>query len=271
MSLLGDYSRHKVFYSLLKAFSEPISTSTTVPISTIKTTSKSTATPLTPIIPMVPIALTKKDFFVENLTMNSLKNSENQLALSLRHRSLIGEAMSAVIRRAGTAAPPYISALISVCIKIVRIRPLVEEDKLIEKTVNLNSMIIRKNFEEIPVTESGSIGINNKKNSVNSVNNVIDSNNVRKKKDKIIKSNDDNKNYNTDDNDNISLAAYASDRALLRQSAMSLLADSIVSAGWSASNYLIDILDVATGMLSIEGMNKVTQTSTNIRRFRFCM
>jgi hypothetical protein len=50
----------------------------------------------------------------------------------------------------------------------------------------------------------------------------------------------------------VSAAALVGDEALLRQSAMSLLAEAVVCAGYSGSKYFMDILDIATGVLSME-------------------
>jgi len=69
----------------------------------------------------------------------------------------------------------------------------------------------------------------------------------------------------------VATAAYIGDNALLRQSAMSLLAEGVVCAGWSASKYFMDIIDIATGVLSMEGEGTgkgkgTSQMSLNIRR-----
>ena len=46
--------------------------------------------------------------------------------------------------------------------------------------------------------------------------------------------------------------AALADMLLLRQSALSLLADSVTCAGWDAQKYIADVVDVACGILSLE-------------------
>lgn len=154
--------------------------------------------------------------------------------LSPRHRSLVGEALATVMRRAGDAAPSLVPLLVPSCIRVARMRPSAEDSVLVESLVNLRAMTMAKSADDMMSgDDSESEG------------------RVRGKAPAV---------------DTLS-AALAGDRALLRQSAMSLLAEAVVCAGWSASNYLIDILDIAAGVLSMEGVAHSTQISSSIRRY----
>lgn len=65
----------------------------------------------------------------------------------------------------------------------------------------------------------------------------------------------------------VDAAVAVADRAILRQSALSLLAEAVVVAGWSAnapSTRLIDVVDIATGVLSME--TAPSQAATSCRR-----
>jgi Required for nuclear transport of RNA pol II C-terminus 1 len=156
--------------------------------------------------------------------------------LSPRHRSLVGEALATVLRRAGDAAPSLVPLLVPSCIHVARVRPSAEDSRLVESLVDLRAMTMARSADDaapevVPVPSSTCA-----KAPVNEA----------------------------------SSAALAGDRALLRQSAMSLLAEAVVCAGWSASKFLIDILDIAAGVLSMEGLAHSTQTSSSIRRYPPC-
>ena len=65
----------------------------------------------------------------------------------------------------------------------------------------------------------------------------------------------------------VDAAVAVADCAILRQSALSLLAEAVVLAGWSAnapSTRLIDVVDIATGVLSMETAS--SQAATSCRR-----
>ena len=154
---------------------------------------------------------------------------------SPRLRALVGEALASVLRRAGDAAPPLVPSLVAACITVVRARASDEAVGLVEDHVNLRTMIVKRPAQ----TDSSA-----------------------------------EQTHQSDEHTQAALAvdltvaaAAAADIALLRQSAMSLLAESAVCAGWTASKYLLDILDIAVGVLTLEGMNRRTQTSSSIHRY----
>ncbi len=64
--------------------------------------------------------------------------------------------------------------------------------------------------------------------------------------------------------DNIDAAIMSADSVFLRQSAMSLLAEAMGLAGWSASKHIVDVLDIAINSLRIEIQS--TQESISMRR-----
>jgi len=146
-----------------------------------------------------------------------------------RYRSLVGEALAHVLRRAGAAAPPLVPALVAACVVLARTRPSMEDAaRLDDGAVNLSTMHVAP---------------------------------------AVLDDDDD------DDDDGggaavkTEAAAAAADRAVLRQSALSLLAEAAVSAGWAASalsTRLLDMLDVATGVLAMETV--ASQAATASRR-----
>lgn len=150
--------------------------------------------------------------------------------LSYRHRSLVGEALATVLRRAGDAAGPLVPLLVPTCIRVARVRPSSEDTRLVENQVNLRTMKMDRREDDATLE-------------------------------------DDSSTHDQAALDDTLSAALASDRALLRQSAMSLLAEAVVCAGWGAPKYLVDILDIAAGVLSMEGVAHRTQTSSSIRRY----
>jgi Required for nuclear transport of RNA pol II C-terminus 1 len=177
----------------------------------------------------------------ENLRSGSSSSAKDRavqgtahILLSPRHRSLVGEALAAVLRRAGDAAPSLVPLLVPSCIRVARARPSAEDSQLVESLVNLRTMTMARSADDAtPEDEGETKGSTRDEAPVGCA----------------------------------LLAALAGDRALLRQSAMSLLAEAVVCAGWSASKYLVDILDIAAGVLSLEGSAHSTQTSSSIRRF----
>jgi hypothetical protein len=212
LTKLADLSRHLVFYKLLESFSSRT-------IEKNSPLSPSSSTFLTPSL----IAAAKSIPF-----QSLIPEAENGMILPAKQRALVGEALSCILRRAGDAAPPLVPALVAACIRVVRVRPTVEDERSSQGLVDLSTMKICKDSEE----ERDSVG---------------------------------------DRKRDVTTAAFVGDNALLRQSAMSLLAEAVVCAGWSASKYFMDIIDIATGVLSMEGVGggkgKVTsQMSLNIRR-----
>ena len=172
--------------------------------------------------------------------------------LSLRHRGMVGEALAVVLRRAGDAAPPLVPRLVSACLRVVRTRPTAAQSSAVESKVNLLTMRISKDDDIC----------------------TANNNNANNDNDDVVVDDDD------DDEDNAAsrrrrrqnavaaeakveakieasrrltdFAALSADAILLRQSAVSLLAESMAAAGWSAARHLADVLDVAIGILTME-------------------
>ena len=138
---------------------------------------------------------------------------------SVRYRALLGESLAVVMRRAGPAAVPLVPGLVAACVKMARTRMSREDALLVDAAVNLSTMRV------VTAPIAGHHG-----EEVEGVESLVD--NVDRE-----------------------AAAGAADRAILRQSALSLLAEAVVCAGWSASlqsTRLFDIIDIATGVLSME-------------------
>ena len=155
---------------------------------------------------------------------------------SVRYRALLGESLAVVIRRAGPAAVPLVPGLVAACVKMARTRLSREDALLVDAAVNLNTMRVitvpEKGDEAEGVESSQSLEIEG-------------GGNVDRE-----------------------AAAGAADRAILRQSALSLLAEAVVCAGWSASalsTRLFDVLDIATGVLSME--TESSQIAVATRRY----
>ena len=173
----------------------------------------------------------------ERTTLESEHSIEGSAGYhSPRLRALVGEALACILKRAGDCAPPLVPSLVAACITVVRERASDKAVGLIEDHVNLRTMIVKKITQADPISEQTSQSDKHTQAAGLAVDLTV-------------------------------AAAVAADIALLRQSAMSLLADSVVCAGWTASKYLLDIIDVAVGVLSLEGLKKRTQTSSSIHRY----
>lgn len=159
-----------------------------------------------------------------------------------RRRSLIAEALSSILRRAGDIAPKFVPYIVTSCNKIIKSRLNEKDESRIEELVDLSSMRIKN-------------GCNTSNNSSNNNDNDEDNNEGDIKM----------KRKNEKNEKKIIKAALLSDTVLLRQSAVSLLSEAISVAGWSAAIYMIDTLDIALGILTFE--TKSTQTNRSIRRY----
>ena len=291
ISKLADINRSAVFFTLLDAFSNTSTTSTSASTSSLNSFApgrQSVSTSMS-----IPTE-NDNDNISKNMITTRNKNEEGEEqkvknkfkmkmkmkmkmdderailegkseVLSLRHRALIGEALSDVLKRAGEAAPPFVPALIAACIKIVRVRASKEEEMSLEDFVNLKTMTIaphvtiekekeKKNEMQSNVKEveegSGKVERKRERNEVE----------VERKKESEEISAERKRERE------VLVAAHNADIALLRQSAISLLAEAVVCAGWIASNFLSDILDIATHVLALEGREHFSQTSSVMRR-----
>jgi len=158
----------------------------------------------------------------------------NDLSLSERRRSLIGEALSSILRKSGDIAPKFVPFIVVACIKLIKKRLDIKDENQVEDLIDLRNMKINRTHDE----------------------NIEDDEDLKSKRKNEIK--------NEMNEMKILNAALSADSILLRQSAVSLLAEAISTAGWSAANYMIDTLDIAVGILTFE--MKLTQANRSIRR-----
>ena len=256
ISQLADIDRWCVFTALLESFSDQSNTFS----SNSSSSSRSTATG------ELSISVLKQDEksvrgirSMEKMEKDKEMDSENGSVrerrmdrLTLRHRSLLGEALSTVLKRAGDAAPPFVPALVSACIRIVRVRASTEEESSVEDYVNLKTMILSTTSGKEKVKDS--LAIRKEREPV-----------AEKNKEKE-KEKEEEKEQEKEGKSELEAAAHNADTVLLRQSALSLLADAVVSAKWIASKYLTDILDIATHVLTLEGREHFSQTSSVMKR-----
>ena len=158
------------------------------------------------------------------------------LVSSVRYRALLGESLIVIIRRAGPAAVPLVPSLVAACVKMARTRLSREDALLVDAVVDLSTMRV----VAAPITSDEVDGVESSQSQV------------------------------AEEVDNVDreAAAGAADRAILRQSALSLLAEAVVCSGWSASaqsTRLFDVLDIATGVLSME--TESSQIAVATRRY----
>ena len=226
---------------------------------------------------------------MKNLSITSKERDDN--SYSLRHRALIGEALGTVVRRAGEAAIPYIPFLIPACITVVRVRVSTDEETILDGYVNMKSMAIARST--IDMNEVTNEEKQDEKNDENK-------NETRKKREKsaerrivggeknslgdgrktevaervrerelekeLEKKRQINENLVAEYESKIISASYAADSVILRQSALSMLAEAVVGAGWIASKYLTDVLDIVIHIIALEGRIYNTQASLVMKR-----
>ena len=268
ISQLADIDRWCVFSAMLKLFADESNTSDSN--SSLSSRSPGTSGP--------PISVLKQnEQNVEIVTeTKSIEEKERNFEigkeigrtkerrtepLTLRHRSLLGEALSTVLKRAGDAAPPFVPSLVSACIRIVRVRANTVEESSVEDYVNLKTMTL----SATPARErmKGSVVDQREKES------LVEKNkreNIEKKEKEREGENEWERKRLYKIDIEMEMAAHNADTVLLRQSALSLLADAVVSANWIASKYLTDILDIATHVLTLEGRENFSQTSSVMKR-----
>lgn len=179
------------------------------------------------------------------------KSDEHSVCVSTRHRALIGEALGTLLRRAGDAASPLVPHLVAVCVRVARTRLSEEEEKSLEGFADLRTMTLIR-----PITDGNSTSTNEVTDPTSSLNNN------EKEEESAVKEEKQHQQQAA-----TAAAAVAGDSVFLRQSALSLLADAVVCSGWGASKYLIDIVDIATGVLALEGKKFSTQASSSARRY----
>ena len=178
------------------------------------------------------------------------------VCVSTRHRALIGEALGILLRRAGDAAPPLVPSLVAVCVRVARTRLSKEEEASLEGFADLRTMtLIRPVKDDKTITPM----------ALKDDNGIKPASSVTDEKDEG--EGVENAQVQQRHQAASATAAAAGDSVFLRQSALSLLADAVVCSGWGASKYLVDIVDIATGVLAMEGIKFSTQASSSARRY----
>ena len=188
---------------------------------------------------------------IETSQCEEEKSDGQGVCVSTRHRALIGEALGTLLRRAGDAAPPLVPNLLAVCVRVARTRLSKEEENSLEGFADLRTMTLIR-----PITDGNSTSANEVANPTSSLNSKKEEEESTVKEEQQLQQ-----------QVATAAAAVAGDSVFLRQSALSLLADAVVCSGWGASKYLIDIVDIATGVLAMEGKKFSTQASSSARRY----
>lgn len=147
-----------------------------------------------------------------------------------RSRTLLGEALIFGVRRSGNGAVVYADMLVPICIRVCR------------------GDADRKMFQSI--IDSSNSWSADKVNilSVDSTQPTLG----------------DSSFISTDEDNNL-LVALAADAALLRQSAVSLLAEFISIVGFGSSKYLYDVLQLAADIIKVE--HKSNTVAITMRRY----
>lgn len=178
------------------------------------------------------------------------------VCVSTRHRALIGEALGVLLRRAGDAAPPLVPSLVAVCVRVARTRLSKEEEASLEGFADLRSMILIRPVKDDKIVTQTAVKDNNGTKPASNIND-------KKDEGEVVENVQEQQQHQAA----TATAATAGDSVFLRQSALSLLADAVVCSGWGASKYLVDIVDIATGVLAMEGIKFSTQASSSARRY----
>lgn len=145
---------------------------------------------------------------------------EVSATLPHRQRALLGEAVCLWLRGGGSAGDrSIVGPLIAVCVRVARGR----RDLLVPNSTSTVTVDLQKfRIQEIETQTDIPKDHNKQRPPVPTVTLSVAS------------------------------VAESADRVLLRQSALSLLAEAVVAAGFGAAPYLADIVDVATGVLVME-------------------
>jgi hypothetical protein len=161
-------------------------------------------------------------------------------------RAMVGEALAQLLVRAravkDTRPAHYqkvvqmLPPLVAVCLKLSRQRPTSAAVVAVQDSVDLNRMRIiatapdSASSSELATTDSATLALRSQTSEAD-----------------------------------IAIAAAAADQDILRQSAVALLAEAVVTAGEGAYRYLDDVLDIAVGVLSME--TEFTQSARAVRRY----
>jgi hypothetical protein len=166
--------------------------------------------------------------------------------LSLKSRSLVGEAISFILRRAGEAAPPLVPPVVNGCLKLIRQRQSQAEIGFVNELVDMRKMTLRADLLQETGTFEGESDLGQVPDSRTDLGATVDEETP------------------IEGHAVLEAAASLCDAALLRQSAMSLLAEAVVAAGLTADRYLTDVLDAAVGVLTFERLR--SEVASAMRR-----
>jgi hypothetical protein len=161
-------------------------------------------------------------------------------------RAMVGEALAQLLVRAravkDTRPAHYqkvvqmLPSLVAICLMLSRQRPTSAAVMAVQDSVDLNRMRIiataldSATSSELTTTDSATLALRSQTTEAD-----------------------------------ISAAAAAGDQDILRQSAVALLAEAVITAGEGAYRYLDDVLDIAMGVLSME--TEYTQSARAARRY----
>jgi hypothetical protein len=175
---------------------------------------------------------------------------------SYRHRAIVSEALSVLVRRAGAAAPPLVPSLVSACVRNIRLLTLsVEEQRVLDGAADLNRMRLKRATSSAKSTAAAAGAGTSSSVALSPAeipsNQTRPQGSSRSKPGSALSAAEESAAEEMQEAQMLAAAALA-DRVLLRQSALSLLADGVACAGWAAQAHLADVLDIAAGVLSLE-------------------
>ena len=155
--------------------------------------------------------------------------------LDMRRRALMGDALSLVVRRHRETIGPLLPSIVAGCIKMLRAVPVPSA----EEAARLDEAFDLRTLRTVKEKNDKSRGNNDEKNGGNG--------------------DEERGGCGIDQTDPLVEAV------LLRQSAMTLLADAVTASGWGASKYLLDVVDIATHVVSVERLRR-GGTNDSMRR-----
>jgi len=181
---------------------------------------------------------------------SNLHDSKNKSKLpihSYRKRALLGEAMSLWLRTSGGVTSSYCSVVIRACVSVARGRPVLLH------TVRPRIQDLSNNSVATSCTDESKVNIDlkNMRVSLNSVETDTDTERERE-----IHTERETETERRMHSSEMNEVINSADEVLLRQSALSLLADALVAAQWSVRPLLGDVIEVATCVLLMENRGK---------------
>ena len=158
------------------------------------------------------------------------RSKVGEYSLSLRHRAVLSEAIGCALRRADQMAHQYVPQIVATCLRICRRR------------TNLHTKLSTANTSEMNSDKLIDVDLTAMRVSVVQVDdeNVDDENGANRGQ--------SSDSYEATLND----VCLSADEVLFRQSAFSLLAEAIGLAGLTVKQHLLDVVDVAVGVLRHE-------------------